>query len=207
MNACFLTHPGPATHRHSPVVGGGRSLLRAMRLLLMLAIFSVAGSAPAIFAESAAITEYHIKAAFLYNFAKFVEWPDEALGDAAAPFTLCVVGVEPDLSLRESLAGKHIRGHRVEVRRVGGAAEAGACQMLFVSEEGSAAAGDDFTQIDTHALTVGESQDFIRRGGVINLKTVNNKVRFEINRLAGERFGFKFSSQLLKLAILVGREG
>jgi len=206
MITCFLTYDDAVTRTRSRSVSDERSLLHSLRLLVMVIILSAAGSVPAIFAENSAITEYHIKAAFLYNFAKFVDWPDEALGDDSTPFTLCVLGIEPYISVRESLAGKHIKGHQVEVKRVNGAADAGTCQMLFVSAEASAAAGADLTDIDAHALTVGETQDFIQRGGVINLKTVDNKVRFEINRTAGERFGFRFSAQLLKLAILVGRE-
>lgn len=206
MNVCTLMHLGPVARIGHRAPADRRSLLRGLRLLLVVAIFSAASSAPAIFAENSVLTEYHIKAAFLYNFAKFVEWPTAAIGDESAPFTLCVLGVEPYISVRESLTGKTIKGHKVEVRRLETIAEAAQCQMIFVSAEGNVAAGVDLSHLGGHALTVGETGDFIDRGGVINMKTVDNKVRFEIDRYSGERFGFKFSAQLLKLAILVGRE-
>jgi hypothetical protein len=177
-----------------------------IRLLAVLLMCFTAGSAPALYAESVAITEYHIKAAFLYNFAKFVEWPATAFADDAAPFNLCVIGVEPFISARETLVGKTIKGRRVEVRRVDSTTTAGQCQMLFVSADESASAEAVPAEVLGYALTVGETNDFISRGGIINLKTVDNKVRFEIDRASGEQFGFKFSSQLLKLAILVDRQ-
>lgn len=183
---------------------GRGGLIAGMRLLALLLTLFMAGSVPAIYAENETITEYHIKAAFLYNFAKFVEWPASAFSDETAPFNLCVVGTEPFISVRETLVGKTIKGRRVDVRRVGNAAAAGQCQMLFVSAEPEIPVTEVLPiDLRARALTIGESSDFIDRGGVINLKTVDNKVRFEIDRGAGERFGFKFSSQLLKLAILV----
>lgn len=183
-----------------------KGLVRGMRLLALLLTFFMAGSAPAIYAENESITQYHIKAAFLYNFAKFVEWPATTFADDTAPFNLCVIGTEPFLDIREALVGKTIKGRRVEVRRVDSAIAAGQCQLLFVSASPDHPVADMLPiDLRAHALTVGESGDFIARGGIINLMTVNNKVRFEIDRGAGERFGFKFSSQLLKLAILVGQ--
>lgn len=186
---------------------GRAGLVCGMRLLALLLTFFMASSVPAIYAENESITEYHIKAAFLYNFAKFVEWPTNAFADEAAPFNLCVIGTEPFLDVREALVGKTIKGRRVEVSRVDSAGVAGQCQLLFVSASPDNPAAPGVLPIDLRerALTVGESNDFIARGGIINLKTVNNKVRFEIDRGAGERFGFEFSSQLLKLAILVDR--
>ncbi|WP_275097806.1 YfiR family protein [Sedimenticola hydrogenitrophicus] len=185
---------------------GRKGLVCGMRLLALLLTFFMAGSAPAIYAENESITEYHIKAAFLYNFAKFVEWPATAFANDAAPFNLCVIGIEPFISVRETLMGKTIKGRSVEVRRVDSATTAGQCQMLFVSAADSTAVEAVPAEVLGHALTVGETNDFISRGGIINLKTVENKVRFEIDRASGEQFGFKFSSQLLKLAILVDRQ-
>lgn len=183
--------------------GRGR-LVDGMRLLGLLLTLFMVSSVPAIYAENEAITEYHIKAAFLYNFAKFIEWPASAFADEAAPFNLCVIGTEPYISARETLVGKTIKGRRVEVRQVDNATVAGRCQMLFVSAEPDNPSVEVLPiDLRERAMTVGESRDFIASGGVINLKTVNNKVRFEIDRGAGERFGFKFNSQLLKLAILI----
>jgi hypothetical protein len=149
------------------------------------------------------VTEYQVKAAFLYNFAKFVDWPAEAFGAESAAFTLCVLGDEAFASAHESLAGKTVKGRPMAVRRVASATDAGECHMLFVG----AADGDEvapvLAAIGRHTLTVGETRDFTRHGGVINLTRIDNEIRFEIDRVAGERAGFRFSSQLLKLAIPV----
>lgn len=174
--------------------------------LLAILIFFATGNTPASFAQSAGLSEYHVKAAFLYNFAKFVRWPETAFADESAPFNLCIIGVEPFIRARETLIDKRIRGHQVEVRRLDGVDSGMGCHMLFVGAEESATVGSLLPALGDHTLTVGESSDFIGRGGVINLKAIDNKVRFEIDRAGGERYGFKFSSQLLKLAILVGSE-
>lgn len=208
MNAC---PPLPIGYYRTPRHGRGRVAdgfyitCAARALLAMLFIVCVTGNVSAIFAQGETLTEYHVKAAFLYNIAKFVQWPAGELGDSATPFNLCVVGVEPFISMRETLTGKQIQGHEVVVRRAEHFDTAENCQMLFVSAIENATAGALLTDATHPVLTVGETPDFINKGGIINLKTVNNKIRFEIDRDAGQRHGFRFSAQLLKLAILVDR--
>lgn len=153
--------------------------------------------------QEVAVTEYQVKAAFLYNFAKFVDWPAEAFGGESAAFTLCVLGDEAFASAHQSLAGKTVKGRAVAVRRVAGATDARECHMLFVGTTDGGEVAPILAGIGRHTLTVGETSDFTRHGGVINLTRIDNKIRFEIDREAGERSGFRFSSQLLKLAILV----
>lgn len=209
MNACPQYLP-ICYHRTTKYggcrVAGGFHISCSLRTLLaMLLVVCVTAHVSAIFAQGETLTEYHIKAAFLYNIAKFVQWPPGELGDTASPFNLCVVGIEPFISMRETLTGKRIQGHEVVVRRVEQIDTAGNCQMLFVSATENATSDALLTEMNHPVLTVGETPDFIKRGGIINLKTINNKIRFEIERFAGERNGFKFSAQLLKLAILVDR--
>jgi hypothetical protein len=155
-------------------------------------------------AEELAPTEYQVKSAFLYNFAKFVEWPAEAFGDELTPLNLCVLGDEHFVSARESLAGKKVKGRKLEVNRVETAADLRDCHMLFISADKTSDPHPYLIGVKRPVLKVGETIDFIKRGGIINLVRVENKFRFEINRSAGERAGFKFSSQLLKLATIVG---
>lgn len=153
--------------------------------------------------EDGATIEYQLKAAFIYNFAKFVQWPVEASGGSIDPLTLCVSGEEPFRIMQQSLAGKRVRGQLIAVRAVDSSAEAAGCHLLFVS----AASGQllrALTRVSGPVLTVGESGDFIRSGGMINLVRSDNRLRFEISRSVGERAGLKFSSQLLKLATPVG---
>ena len=184
-----------------------RTLLgdNVVRKRSVAALIVLAAHLPAACSQQPAVTEYHVKAAFLYNFGKFVEWPREAFTSNDAPFRLCVVGGEAFARARESLAGKSIRGRKLDVLPVETPADAAQCHMLFVSSAGQHI-GIDRTLGElsrSRTLTVGESSDFIVSGGIINLIRVDDRVRFEIDRLAGERAGFRFSAQLLKLATLV----
>jgi hypothetical protein len=152
-------------------------------------------------------TEHQVKSAFLYNFAKFVEWPPGALGDERSSFNLCVLGGgESFIGTRDLLAGKTVKGRKLVVKQVETPANAQDCHILFVSAEETRGTSPELTGLKSAVLNVGEADDFIKRGGIINLVRVENKFRFEINRSAGERAGFRFSSQLLKLAIIVAND-
>ena len=147
--------------------------------------------------------EYQVKAAFLFNFAKFVEWPGP--DPANDPINLCVVGDDPfGASLDQVVKGKLANGRTVEIKRIDPAGKVGSCQIAFVAAserkrlpailEGLGHAG---------VLTVGETDDFTRRGGVISFFLDNNHVRFEVNVDAADRAGLKISSKLLSLAKIV----
>lgn len=153
--------------------------------------------------DDSSTVEYQLKAAFLYNFAKFVQWPAETNGGSLDPFALCVSGDEPFRIIHHYLAGKRIRGQLIAVRAVGGSSELSDCHLLFVSAA-SAQLQHALPSVKGAVLTVGEAEDFVTSGGMINLVRVDNRLRFEISRRAGERAGLKFSSQLLKLATPVG---
>lgn len=184
-----------------------RRAARGVRGLALVAVFALAmaGAVPATHGaevDDGTVLEYQLKAAFLYNFAKFVQWPAELGGDALTSFTLCVSGELPFRIVQQYLAGKRIRGQSVAVRAVDSPAAAEGCQLLFVSAM-ALPMQHALTQIGGPVLTVGESGDFLRSGGMINLVRTDNRLRFEISRSAGERAGLRFSSQLLKLATLV----
>lgn len=152
--------------------------------------------------------EYQVKAAFLLNFARLVEWPESARPAPSQPMVFAVLGSEEVRSAIASAVGDtSIGDHPVKVRRIDDASEAGGSHILFVSR-GSAvdAAVLSATARDHAALVVGESDGFARRGGAINFFTENRKLRFEINPDAAQAAGLKISSRLLRLAVLV-REG
>ncbi len=146
--------------------------------------------------------EYLIKAAFLYNFAKFTEWPAGSFSDSAAPLDVCVFGEDPFGDALESIAGKLIRGRKVAVHRVASIEAAAACHLLFISEsEATRLAGILESLRGRPVLTIADMPDFARAGGIINLKTnPNDKVRFEINAAIAKRAGLRLSSKLLNLA-------
>ncbi len=153
----------------------------------------------------AQIDEYQVKAAFLYNFAKFVEWPAQTFRAADEPILFCVLAANPfGDALDQVIRGKAIDGHPLATRHPAYAASLSECRILFV------AAGDvkKFRALApqlraTPVLTVGEAGDFIPAGGVVNFKIQGGKVRFEINVEAAERQQLRISSKLLSLAEVV----
>jgi hypothetical protein len=141
--------------------------------------------------------EYRVKAAFLYNFVKFVEWPPEA---GSGPLAICVAGRNPFGAVLQNLVrGETIDGRRVETRVI--LEPAAGCHVVFVPEGAATrvylrgAAGQP-------ALTVGESDTFIEQGGIANFFIERGHVRFEINPMAAERAGIHISARLLQLARL-----
>lgn len=149
--------------------------------------------------------EYQIKAAFLFNFAKFVKWPESALPEAATSIAVCVLSDEDVArTIEETIGGKTVRDKRVVVTRLTTAEPDASCQMLFVSGDQAAKADKFFgTLAEASVLTVGETEDFAARGGVMNFRMETNKIRFDVNADAAKRAHLELSSQLLKLATIV----
>jgi hypothetical protein len=150
-----------------------------------------------------AATEYELKAAFVYNFAKFVEWPPQALAPTADCITLGVLAQDPEREDFEALQGKMVQGRTLVVKKctVG---ELKNCQMVFISAE----AGNWLVQAlsavrDLPILTVTDEVENLANKGIINLVTSGGKVRFQIDARKARRLGFKISSQLLQLAVSV----
>jgi hypothetical protein len=138
--------------------------------------------------------EYRVKAAFLYNFARFVEWPAAM---ASGPLTLCLASHNPfGDALDDTLSGERIGGREVVARVITGPTSA--CHLLFVPQDVSAAPYLRDRQAPT--LTVGESDGFIANGGMVNFVREGTNVRFEIDATAAERAGLRISSRLLRLA-------
>ena len=153
-------------------------------------------------AAEAGIEEYQVKAAFLFNFAKFVEWPAQAFKSGDAPVEICVLGPNPfGFALDKAVEGKVVGNRKFVVRDVRDAQQANQCHMVFVSAAGwtlSQARLGEITKCCV--LTVGEVEDFIAGGGMINLRLENARVRLEINPEAAERARLRISSKLLSLA-------
>ena len=149
--------------------------------------------------------EYQIKAAFLYNFAKFVEWPDDRFADKKAPVVLCVIGIDPfGEILEQTMKGKKIKGRAIIINRIKELENLKSCHLLFVSSSER----EDVPQIvgllsGASVLTTGDMDRFANKGGIINLIKRGNRIRFEINPDAADRAGLKLSSKLLNLATIV----
>lgn len=152
-----------------------------------------------------AVNEYQVKAAFLYNFAKFVEWPDPPAGPSKETLTLCIVGQDPFGDILDQVTkGKTVNGRELAVRRLTGPEEARSCQMVFIAASERRripAILEGLKRADV--LTVGETESFAQLGGVINFVLQGDRVHFEINLDAAERAGLRISSKLLSLAKIV----
>jgi hypothetical protein len=169
-------------------------VVRRPRALAWAALAIAAGAA------TAAAPEYQVKAAFLFNFARFVEWPGEAVVESDA-FRICVVGDDPfGPLLDDAVRGKTVHDKPVEIVHPEDI-DAIRCHIAFFASSGAPALPRLLTALGGRGiLTVGETEDFTRAGGVIAMRVEESKVRFDINVDAAQRAGLHVSSQLLKLA-------
>ncbi len=156
-------------------------------------------------AASQPAREYLIKAAFLYNFALFTQWPAGSFADGSAPLSICVLGDDPFDGALETLIDREIRGHPVTIQRVATAQAGAACHLLFISGSEEAVLSTILASVaDRPVLTIADFPNFARAGGIINLKTSKDqKIRFEINTGIAKRAGLKLSSKLLNLAEII----
>lgn len=160
-------------------------------------------------AAEAPRSEYEVKAAMLYNFARFVEWPAQVLGSASDPLVVGVLGLDPfGAILDNTLKGVTVNGRHMVVRRFASVAELKVCHILFVSSSETKSLPAVTQMFERSAvLTVGDMERFARQGGMIGFILDGKKVRFEINLDAAESAGLKISSKLLQLATVTRNGG
>ncbi len=158
-------------------------------------------------ARGQATDEYRVKAVFLYNFAKFVDWPPQAFKSPTDPIVIGVLGTNPfGDALVATAAGKTIGGRGFQVREVTDAQQAAACQILFITASERKRAAWLINQIgNAGILIVGETDSFTADGGVINFKIEGGSVRLQINVEAARRQQLHISAKLLSLAEIVGK--
>jgi hypothetical protein len=149
--------------------------------------------------------EYQLKAAFLLNFARFVEWPSDAFASDKTSITFCVFKRDPFAgALDEVLRGKSINNHTFTVKRINELSELQSCQIVFVSEREARLLPEILARLKgVSTLVVGEGDDFAERGGAIEFFLENNKLRFAVNVDAIGRARLQASSKLLALARIV----
>ena len=150
--------------------------------------------------------EYDLKAAFLFNFAKFVEWPESAFSGARAPLTVCVYGEDPFGSTLDGVVQNERVGERsLLVQRPDSVDDLGECHVLFVCRSEKDRLGEVMAHIEGKpVLTVADTDGFLRAGGIINFILEGSKVRFLIDQQAAERSGLRISSKLMRLAVNTG---
>lgn len=160
-------------------------------------------NAPAL-GQSRRVQEPELKAAYLYNFGKFVRWPAQAPG---GDFTICVLGRDPfGEVLERTIEGETIAGAKLATKRIIAVREAVGCRVLFISssEEGRASRVLE-SLAGAPVLTVSDIEGFSDRGGMIEFVNEGARVRFRINLEAAEAAGLNLSSELLRVATSVRR--
>jgi hypothetical protein len=169
-------------------------LSRFISSLLLVALLNAA-------AHGQQINEYQMKAAYLYNFAKFVDWPPEAFKSAADPISICMLDQSALLhTVEEAVNGETVDDRKLVVRQITDPRLSGNCHILFIGSSDLKLWHSELRGLKTGILTVGESDGFIAAGGVVNLRLNGNKVRIEINVNAAERQKLRISPKLLSLA-------
>ena len=142
-------------------------------------------------------SEFQVKSAYLFDFAKRAQWPERALPNDKSKLIICVFGGESDFPdvLKSTLAGKDIREHPIEVRHLQSSGELKSCHVAFIRvANGNARAA--LAQLEnTNVLSVGEDKEFLSQGGMINLTLEGGGVRFELNSAAIERADIHYGRQ------------
>jgi prepilin-type processing-associated H-X9-DG protein len=176
---------------------------RALRVLALLGAVALAGGMPnAVADDESAVSERDVKAAFLYKFAAYVDWPDSAF---AAPDSPIVIGVAGDEAIASELgritAGRQVKGRGFAIRRVADTENLGGLHILFVGR-GESARLLQFSRASQSRpiLLVTEAENERGPGGIINFVLVDGHVRFWIANQEAEKRGLKLSSRLLSVA-------
>ncbi len=197
---CLKTTRDSPGFRHIP----GIRRAFAVDILVLAVCFQFAGHTSA-----QTVEESRVKAAYLYNFAKFVEWPSKVFQNPGDPAVICVVGDERTSDVLEpAVSGKKVNGRPVEARRPRSPAEFKSCHVLFIGFSDKESIAELLNRLQrSSVLTVGQSDQFIRLGGMINLALKNTTIELEIDPEASNAAGLKISSRLLVVARLVKTPG
>jgi len=175
------------------------------RILLVILLEAGFFAAPI---RAQAFKEYDVKAAFLYHLAQFVEWPPEAFPAPENPLVVGVLGADPfGESLDEVFKDEEVKNRKLKVERYHNMEEVKVCHILFISQSEAGRLDQVFSSLKGRKiLTVGDTESFAQRGGIVRFLTEKNKVRLRINIEAAKAASLTISSKLLRAADLVGAE-
>ncbi|MFZ0035271.1 MAG: YfiR family protein [Sedimentisphaerales bacterium] len=194
--------------------------IKVYNLIVLVSVLLVVAIAMGAQTDSEASREYQVKAAFLYNFIKFVDWPGEETSDSNEPIIIGIIGKDPFGDAFEPVKDKPVRGRKVIIKSFKGLEELekssekqsqietiGKCHMLFVCSSEKEKLGEIINLTKDHSvLTVSDMQGFLESGGIVNFVIDENKVGFEINNAAARHAKLQVRSQLLRLAKRVVEE-
>ena len=171
--------------------------------LLVMAAGWIA-EAPVSIAEEPLPSEYQVKAAFLVNFPKYVNWPAEAFAGTNSPIVIAVLGeTKVTGEIQEVIAGRAVNGRNIVLKRLASGEESGVCHILFVSAAEQRRSPNLLGRLKGGVLTVGESDDFLESGGIINLARRDQRIALEVNLTAAGDARIEISSKLLSVASVV----
>ena len=175
-------------------------------LALAFAVLFWTTSAPSRAQE--AVSEPVLKAAFIYNFAKFVEWPADAYRGSGDRFQICLYGIDSVSEALNSIAGQMVGPRKIEIQTLAPGDNPVDCQVAYIGQSERPKLRQALNKMaDLTVLTIGDMPSFAEQGGMINLRKVGGKIRFQINLAAARRSGLRISSRLLRLAQIVASEG
>jgi hypothetical protein len=180
-----------------------RILPRLTALVMVWALIPVSS----MHGQRAKPTEYEVKATYLYNFGRFVEWPADSLQAKNDSFAICVLGDNPfGLALKATVAQETIAGKSVVAKQISAPQDAMNCRVLFISSSEAKRLNEILTGLGTASvLTVSDLPKFTQRGGMVQFVLEGDRVRFEVNAAIAERAGLTLSADLLKVAVSVRR--
>ncbi len=201
--------PGPARENGERKTPASRDVCspRVVWLIWLATVAALLVSPPD--SRAAPPTEYQIKAAFLINFTRFIDWPADKLPRPDTPIEIGILGDDPfgsdiDAMARNNTAG----GHPLRIVRLATLEEIGLCHIVYISESASDRVSRGFLEGlgEASVVTVSDIRDFAQAGGMIGFRMRDKKVRLDINNRAAERAGLKISSKLLNVARIVASD-
>ncbi|TZF86405.1 YfiR family protein (plasmid) [Pedobacter sp. BS3] len=159
-------------------------------------------TSPYTYAQVKPAPEYQVKAAFLYNFTRFIDWPPDAFDSPDEPFIIGIAGKNPfGTYLQEIVSGETVNGHPIIVQHYAARKDIDNCHLLFINlNEGAKIKEAISAMSQKNVLTVGNADNFLKWGGMIRFYTERNKIRFEINAAAVKAAQLEISSKLLNVA-------
>jgi len=170
--------------------------------IIFVAMVSVSTSVPCSYGSESSDMEPKLKAAFIYNFAKFVEWtPIDSNNNSSQPFVIGILGTDPIVKELMAIEGKPIKGRNLILKPLSNIKEINDCKVVFIS----ASEKNNLIHIlnavkNKEILTISDMNDFVENGGIIGFVRVENKIRFDINLKTAEDSHLKIRSDLLTLA-------
>ena len=174
--------------------------------IVILALLMIGSAAPSVFAEQQKAGEYQVKAACLYNFINFIEWPPQSSFESSPTITLCIIGDDPFGGALTDFQNETVRGKKLLIKHRSSDDLKG-CNILFLPASEKHHAAKILRSIGkSDVLTVSDTEESAKQGIIISFFIEQKKVRFAVNRYTAQQAGLKISAKLLKLAKIIDSE-